>query len=218
MSIRISVRAEPHSLGEPIEVAVAISNDDDRVLALDDPRTSQSVTAHLLDSRTNEDMSYTMGKLDVTTFGEDQYALVIPKSEVVEIAPRAAFDFTTDANERLFLRPGTFQVFVTDDGDGGEVKSNELRLRIEITRESIPHLLALAQDMERDYGRREWAMDWLAKLYPAFRLELPPPDAQAASRERMEARNRAIYADFTAWWQENEHTPAVDALLQRLNS
>ena len=46
-----------------------------------------------------------------------------------------------------------------------------------VTRDSVSLLFATAHDPQMSYGRREWAMDRLARLFPGFRLSLPLPDA-----------------------------------------
>jgi len=211
MHIRISTGAQTFALGLPIPVAISLANDGDQRFVGEEPDSSMTVEYHQLDVRTKEDLSYAMGKLTTTTFGPEQYALVTPVPKQLELAPHTAHAFTTDANERLYQRPGKYEVFVTMERVG---KSNSLPLTVTFTRASVAPLLPLARDTAAEYGRREWAADWLARLYPGFRIKLAAPDASEAVRAQLEADNGPVYDAFQVWWQGQQNEPQLDAQLQ----
>lgn len=213
MHIRISTSAPTSALGLPIPVAVSLVNEGDQRFVGEEPDTSMRVEYHQLDGRTKEDLSYAMGKLTTTSFGPEQYALVTPTPKQLELAPHTAHDFTTDANERLYQRPGKYEVFVTMEQVG---KSNSVPLTVTFTRASVAPLFALARDPAAEYGRREWAADWLVRLYPGFRIKLAAPDAPQAQRAQLEADNRPVYDGFQAWWQERQTDPQLDTQLQSI--
>jgi hypothetical protein len=209
--MRISTSAQAVALGLPIPVAVSLANDSDHCFIGEAPEASMAVEYHQLDARTKEDLSYAMGRLTMTNFGPDQYALITPVPKRLELAPHAAHDFTTDPNQRLYERPGMYEVFLTMERVG---RSNSIPLTISFTRASVAPLFALARDATAEYGRREWAADWLAKLHPGFRLELAAPDATEAVRAQLEAKNRPVYEAFSAWWHAHESDPQLDAQFQ----
>lgn len=214
MQVNISTANAVYGLGKPIKVDVTITNTGHRVLVLDQPASSLAVEMHLVDRRTREDLSYTMGRVGTTVLpgAGDRYALVVPVAKPFQIEPRASFSFSTDPQQRLFLRPGVFDCFLTIDAD----HSNRIQLTVEFKRDSVDELFALARDPAQTYGRREWAMDWLAKLYPAFRLALPVPDAADAARAQMESSNRTVYESFATWWRANQQGTQMDERLLRL--
>ena len=214
MQLNISTANSVYALGKPIRVDVTIANTGDRTLVLDEPASSLAVEMHLVDRRTREDLSYTMGRVDTTVFpgAGDRYALVVPMGKPFQIGPHASFSFSTDPQQRLFLRPGVFDSFLTIDAD----QSNRIQLTVEFNRGSVDELFALARDPAQAYARREWAMDWLAKLYPAFRLALPTPDAADPSRAQLESSNRTVYESFATWWRANQQGTQMDERLQRL--
>jgi hypothetical protein len=213
MHIRISAGAETYAMGLPIPVAVSLANDGDQPFVGEAPDSSMAVEYHQLDARTKEDLSYAMGKLTTTNFGPDQYALVTPVPKRLELAPHTAHDFTTDPNQRLYQRPGRYEAFVTMERVG---KSNSIPLTISFTRASVAPLFALARDATAEYGRREWAADWLARLYPGFRIKLAAPDASEPVRTQLEADNHAVYDAFQRWWHAHESDPQLDAQLQSM--
>lgn len=212
MQIKLSDKSYP--LAKPFPVEITYANATGHVVVLDSPAKSLAVELHLLDLRTKEDLSYTMGKMTTTSFGgdKDQYALVTPIPEALSIAPGSSLVFMSDPNERLYLRPGKFDCFLTDPS--GE--SNHLELTIELTRESVDSLFDLAKDEKQEYSRREWAMDWLQKLHSEFLLELPLPDATPAKRAQAEADNKVVYAGFAAWWNQHKHDVDMDEKLKHV--
>lgn len=212
MQIKLSDTSYP--LAKPLPVEITYDNPTGQVLVVDNPVKSLFVEMHLVDLRTKEDHSYTMGKVVTTTFrgDQDRYALVKPVPEALSIAPGSAFVFTSDPNERLYLRPGKFDCFLTDAA--GE--SNHLELTIELTRESVVTLFAIAREPKQGYSRREWAMDWLQKIHSEFRLELALPDDPPQKAAQDEADNAVVYAGFATWWSQHEHGADMDERLKRV--
>jgi hypothetical protein len=210
MQIKLSDKSYP--LAKPVPVEITYENPTGSVLVIDNPVKSLAVEMHLLDLRTKEDLSYTMGKIITTSFGGDRdaYALVTPIPEPLQIAPGASFVFSSDPNERIYLRTGKFDCFLTDAS--GE--SNHIELTIEFTRESVDGLFEMAKDEEQEYSRREWAMDWLQKLHHEFRLKLPLPGEPTAKKAQDEADNKVVYAEFAAWWNQNKRAADMDGTLK----
>lgn len=197
-------------MGKPLPLDITLANPDSRALVIEDPAQSLDIEIHLVYKPTGEDLSFTMGKVTSTQIGSvDQYALEVPVPKPKSIAPGASLSIKPDANSRLFLRPGDYDAFVTHK----DSESNHVPLKVELTRESVALLFATARDPQMPYSRREWAGDWLVRLYPQFRPSLSPPSESAAQRAQREAGNQPLYQRFAEWWREQQ---AADGLEERL--
>ena len=202
MTMKIKFSKPVYSLGEEIAAEIVYDNPTTVPLKLENPSKSFDVVMHVVDSKNKEDLNYTMGTMTVTLIDKatDQYVLAQPPKEQMEIAPATAFQFTSDLNNRLYLRPGKFDGFLTDGGK----ESNHVAITILFDNPAVDHLFALARDPQEGYGRREWAMDWLRQIYPEFKLALPLEDDPAGVRAQKEASNQVVIEKFFHWWQENK--------------
>lgn len=210
MQLILSAAKARLSLGEPAMFEVAVVNPGPQPLSIDEPTGSMEVEMHLVDRQTKEDLSYAMGKAVAMPLpGNDRWAMSVRPRQPVEIAPNASLRFTTDAGARLYLRPGTYDAYLTIEG----TESNRVELTIAYSRATVALLQALAGDPAQSYSRREWATDWLARLHPKFKLALPLPDEPAASREAKEAGNRRVLEAFATWWQRAATRDDIDAIL-----
>lgn len=198
-------------LGESVPAEVSYKNDTEEKIVIENPAKSLDVILHLLDSLNGEDLNYTLGKIEVTVMDKtaDHYAKSLPPREMLTLEPNSAFTFTTDLSERLYLRPGDFTCYLQE----GEKESNRVTISVKYKRESVIPLVQIARDPNMIYGRREWAGDWLKKLYPRFQFELPydedPPDVRKKKEEQISVK----VAEFLSWWQENSNNPKIDTLL-----
>ena len=200
-------------LAKPLPLEITLANPGSTPLSLDDPAQSLDLEMHLVDKGTGEDLSFTMGKISSTPLGGgDRYAVEVPVPKPTTIAPGASLAVRPDANARLYLRPGDYEVFVTHK----QARSNPVPVKIEMTRESVALLFATARDPQMPYSRREWASDWLARLYPAFRPSLALPTDAAAVRAQQEAGNQPLYQRFAEWWREQQAAPGLDERLAKL--
>lgn len=208
----LKISKASYFLGESIPAEIRFTNGGGKRLSREHPAKSLEVTVHFIDKKSGEDLNYTMGRLTSTIIDRaaGEYALVMPPKEKVEIEAGGTIDFTTDPDARLFLRTGRFDCLVRDHG----ADSNRVELAIQFTRESVDTLLALAADPAGDYSRREWAMDWLRKLRPEFRLKLSTPDHTAAVRAENETFNQPLIEKFKAWWKVHRDDPAIEAQLK----
>ena len=202
-----------YDLGKSTPVNITYENPGANGIVMENPSKSLYVTMHVVDTKTQEDMSYSMGKIEVTDIdsASGQYALVEPPNEEIQIEPKSSFTFTSDVNSRLYLRPGEFECVLIDHDDE---ESNRAQITIEFTKESVPDLLELARDENQDYGRREWAMDWLQELYPEFKLNLSLEDDSDYIKKQNEVCNKVIYDAFVEWWNENKDTEQMEELLK----
>jgi len=199
-------------LGKPLPLEVTLRNPGSSPLVIDDPAQSLDIEFHFIDQQTREDLSFTMGRISTTTMGTvDEYAIEVPVPKPTTIAPNGVLAFKADANMRLFLRPGNYQAYVTHK----DSESNRVPVKVVYTRDSVSVLFATAHDTQMSYGRREWAMDRLARLFPAFRLSLPLPDAPAATRTQQEAANQAVYVRFAEWWRDQLASADLDERLEK---
>ena len=200
-------------LGQPLPLAVTLGNPGSSPLVIDDPAQSLDLEYHFIDQQTREDLSFTLGKTTTTIIGSvDEYAIELPIPKPVTIPPGGSLNVQADANVRLFLRPGDYQAFVTHQGS----ESNRVPVKVVYTRDSVSMLFATAHDVQMSYGRREWAAERLARLFPGFRLSLPLPDAPAAARAEQEAANQAMYVKFAAWWRDQLGAADLDDRLEKL--
>ncbi|MCJ7604149.1 MAG: hypothetical protein MUO63_21950 [Desulfobulbaceae bacterium] len=202
--MKIKVSKPTYSLGEAIIAEIVYENPTTMPQQLENPSKSFDVVMHVVGARNKEDLNYTMGTMGVTIIDKatDRYVLTQPAKEQIEIDPATSFQFTSDLNNRLYLRPGKFDCFLTDS----DKESNHLTITILFDNTAVDYLYALALDPQQIYGRREWAMDWLRKLYPEFRLDLPLDEDPAEVRVRKEAANKVIGEKFFQWWQDNKKT------------
>jgi hypothetical protein len=201
------------ALGMPLPLEVTLGNPGTGPLVIDDPAQSLDIEYHFIDQQTREDLSFTLGKITTTIIGNvDEYAIELPSPKPVTIPPAGSLIVKADANVRVFLRPGDYQAFVTHQGS----ESNRVPVKVVYTRDSVTVLFATAHDAQMSYGRREWAAERLARLFPAFRLSLPLPDAPAATRAEQEAANQAVYVKFAAWWRDQLQTADLDERLDKL--
>lgn len=212
--MQITLRAAAATpLGKPLPLDITLANPGSSPLVIDDPAQSLDIEMHMVYKPTGEDLSFTMGKVTTTQFGSvDEYAIEVPPPRPKSIAPGASLAIKPDANARLYLRPGDYDVFVTHK----DSESNHVPLKVELTRESVALLFATARDSQMPYSRREWASDWLARLYPAFRPSLSLPDEAAAQRAQREAGNQALYQRFAEWWREQQTSAQLDERLANL--
>lgn len=199
-------------LGESIPVEITYDNGTSETVVMDNPSKSFDVLMHSIDMKTNEDMNYTMGKVIVTDIDKasGQFALVEPPKEQIEIIPNSSFVFTSDLNERLYLRPGKFDCRLTDNGS----ESNHVEITIKFTKKSVDYFFRLVQDTEQIYGRREWAMEWLQVLYPDFKLNLPLEDDHDDIKRQKETSNRRVYDQFAEWWNNNKDAKYIEERLR----
>lgn len=199
-------------LGESIPVEITYENGTSETVVMHDPSKSFDVLMHLIDMKTNEDMNYTMGKVIVTDIDKasGQFVLVEPPKEQIEIIPNSSFVFTSDLNDRLYLQPGEFDCFLTDN----DKESNHIKISVKLTKVSVDNLFKLAQKKETDYSRREWAMESLQVIYPGFKLKLPLENDPENIKTQKEIANTQIYNEFTEWWNNNKNAKYIEELLK----
>lgn len=183
------------ALTEPLPFTVVVTNRTTAALTVEDPRASTHATLHLVDVQTKEDHAFSMGQTTTTNLGQDQWALAVPVVKPVTLNAADSLQVRADANERLFLRPGTFDVFFSLD----DAQSNHVTLTVRFTPKSVERLLGLAADANASYARREWAVESLKRLKPDFTLTLPLPDATPKQRAPLEAANREAVRSLRQW-------------------
>jgi len=210
-SMLIKFKKTSFYFGESVPVEIDYWNRGPDKITIANPAKSFEIYMHVLDSTTLEDLNYTMGRIEVTVMDKagDQYAKSVPPQEVIAIAPDSFTSFSTDPNERLYLHPGNFICYLTE----GEKESNRVSISVKYQRESVVPLIQIARDSSMIYGRREWAADWLKKIYPGFQLDLPYDEDTPEVKKEKEKQITVKVAEFLSWWQENKDSPKLDTLL-----
>lgn len=193
-TLTLSVKSSA-ALTEATPIVVVVSNATKTPLTLEDPRASTHASLHLVDTTTREDFSFSMSQPRTTDLGQGQWALVAPVVAQVTLAAGQTLEVRADANERLFLRPGTFDVFFTLD----DVQSNHVTLTVRFTMPALERLIGLAADPRASYARREWAVELIKRVKKDLSLSLPLPEATPTEREPLEAQNRAAVASLRQW-------------------
>ncbi|MER2567005.1 MAG: hypothetical protein ABTQ32_40135 [Myxococcaceae bacterium] len=193
-TLTLSVKSSA-ALTEATPIVIVVSNTTKTPLTLEDPRASTHASLHLVDTTTREDFSFSMGQPRTADFGPGQWALETPVVERVTLAAGQPLEVRADANERLFLRPGTFDVFFTLD----DVQSNHVTLTVRFTASALERLITLAADPRASYARREWAMELIRRVKKDFTLSLPLPEATQTEREPLEAQNRVAVTSLRRW-------------------
>lgn len=203
-------------LGESIPAEINYMNSTSEKILVENPAKSLDINLHMLDSASGEGFNYTLGQTETLVIDKasDRYVTTVPKKELVTIPPDSGISFKSDLNERLYLRPGNFICYLTE----GEKESNRVALAVHYQRESVIPLVQVARDPNMIYGRREWAGDWLRKLYPGFQLDLPYDEDTPDVRKEKEKQISLKVAEFLSWWQENRNNPQMDTLLLQAES
>ncbi|RZB35487.1 MAG: hypothetical protein SRB2_03080 [Desulfobacteraceae bacterium Eth-SRB2] len=188
-------------LGETVPVIIIYENASDKKLVRPDPSESLDVVMHVVDSQNKEDLNYTMGMLKTTVIdmASGQFVDEMPKIKDIEIAPGASYSFSSDIHERVYLRPGKFDCFASEN----KTESDHVQIRIDFTKASVDYLASISMDQGKEYGRREWAMDWIGKIYPPYQLKIPVAGDSESTRLNHEKYNKQKYDEFLKWWHAN---------------
>ena len=211
--MHIKLNKSSYFLGEPIPVKVCFTNSSKETMVLENPSKSADVILHLIDLGDQQDHFYYMQQTQVliTDPKKDQYVTIEPPKEQISIAPSLSFEFTTDANDRLYLQPGTYNCFLTDSNS----RSNQVEIKIEFNQHSVDHFFILAQDNDLSYGRRDWAMKAIQQIYPRFKLNLSTENDPEDNKEKKEAGNIPVYQEFAEWWKKNKDTKEIKNLFNQ---
>lgn len=215
LSIKIISEKEEYNLGKSLPITVTYSNRGLLSVRTEDPLKSLNVEMHVIDKKTQEDLNYTMGTIEVTQLGDnvDEYVIVEPIPDFVEIEASGELSFITDLNDRLYLRPGKFECELRDSA----VISNRKNLTVKYTAESVDLLFNIVKNAELDYSRREWAADWLKELVPNFRFKLTLDTDSEEMKKQNESANKEIYDAFSNWWKSNKDSKEAAIKLKRIN-
>jgi hypothetical protein len=213
--IKITLEKTEYNLGEPLPIAVVYSNRGSTSIKKEDPLKSLNIEMHVIDKKTSEDMNYTMGKIEVTHLGgnTDEYVIVEPIPDYVEIEAGGELSFVTDVNNRLYLRPGKFECELRD----GAIISNRRNFAVQYTVKSVDLLFNIVKDPTLGYSRREWATYWLEELAPDFRFKLTLDTESEEVKKQNEYANEKIYDAFSNWWKGNKDSKEVAIKLERIN-
>lgn len=211
----IKFSKEIFEFGDAIPAEVIFVNTSNEVLQLpENPKKSVDLLMHVVNVNSLEDLNYSIGKVQVSKFGNDQFALAVPIKEKFELQPKSVFSFVSDINDRLYLTPGKYDCFLANYL---VEKSNKETITISFTAGSVSYLLKTSADDRMSYGKREWACDWLKKIDPQFELQLPLEGDSDDQRKTKKAFNERSYAQFQKWWEENQKTEACMKKIHQLN-
>jgi|WetSurMetagenome_2_1015567.scaffolds.fasta_scaffold94054_2 hypothetical protein len=201
--------------GDSIPAEIIFVNTSNDILVLkENPQKSIDLVMHAVDLKTAEDLNYSIGKPEVSRFGDDKFALAVPIKEKFEIQSKSLFSFVSDLNNRLYLAPGKYDCFLVNYL---VEKSNKTTLTISFTPGSVSYLLKTSVDEREGYGKREWAYDWLKKINPQLELHLTTDGDSDDQRKTKIAFNERAYAQFRKWWEENQKTETMVKKIQQLN-
>lgn len=215
LSIQIILEKKAYHLGEPLPISVVYRNAGSSSVKREDPSQSLNIEMHVIDRKTREDFNYTMGKIEVTQFGEvsDEYAIIEPIPGDIEIEAQTEFTFVTDLNQRLYLGPGGYDCELREHA----MVSNKEAVSIWYTRDSIVLLFNLVSDSTLDYSRREWAADWLREVVPNFNIKLALDTDSDAVKSQYESANILEYKRFQQWWEANRDSKKIRMTLESIN-
>ncbi|HWK03326.1 MAG TPA: hypothetical protein VNS58_06825 [Puia sp.] len=211
--MHIKLNKSSYFFGEAIPVKVCFENPSKETMVLEDPSKSADVMLHLIDVGDQQDYYYYMKKMQVliTDPKKDQYVIVDPPKEHISISPSSSFEFTTNANERLYLQPGTYNCYVSEGND----ESNKVEIKIVFNQHSVDHFFMIAQNADMEYSRRDWAMKAIQRIYPRFKLNLVTENDPKDSKTKKEAENIPVYHEFEEWWKKNKDTKEVKSLFNQ---
>ena len=199
--MKINLSKQTYYLGEAILVDINYQNLFSSAVSMPDPKASFDVEMHLLDVNSQEDLSYTMGQSETTVMEDDsdQWALSVPVPENISIPANGIYHFISDPNERLYLRPGKFVLFVTDPNS----ESERVEVTVLLNKSALKHLSSIAMAPEQGYSRREWAMTNVQSVYPKFILKLPDDSCSKTTASEYEKNNQLQYQELIQWLNSN---------------
>lgn len=205
-----------YNLGESVMAEISYKNETSEKVTMQNPAKSFDILMRALDSTSKEELNYTMGKIEVTVMDKsaDQYAKSTPQKKMVTIEKDSSITFSSDLNDRLYLHPGDFVCLLKE----GTLESNPVAISVRFTRESILPLTQIAKDVNMSFGRREWAADWLQKIYAKLKLNLPLDEDAPEIRKEKESYNGAMIAEFMNWWHDNQNSDKLEILIRNANT
>ena len=210
--IRLSLPRPRAVLGEPLVVEVAYVNRSNAPMSFRDPARTWEVMLSITDSR-GEAQRAPFGRIFRQAAGGVSRNVVEDASEI-ELEPGSEHKFTVDAWNRwpALFHPGRFQLQVIDrSSDVQTFLSNTVELAIAVARESVPLLLKLAADEKAPAEARQAAVEGLARLRPALRIQTDDPTPAQVRK------NAAALREFETWWAENKDSEAVAETMARIN-
>jgi hypothetical protein len=211
----ITFSKENFELGDSVPVEVIFVNTSNDVIRLNEnPQKSIDLVMHAINAKSSEDLNYSMGKVEVSGFGKDKFALTVPVKEKFELQPKSLYFFVSDLNDRLYLAPGKYDCFLVNYL---VEKSNKATITVSFTTGSVSYLLKTAVDERMNYGKREWAFDWLKKINPQFELQLTIDNDSPEQRKKKISFNERSYAQFRKWWEEHQKTEDCLKRIQQLD-
>jgi hypothetical protein len=193
---------------------IFVNTSNEPVNLQENPKKSVDLLMHAVNIATNEDLNYSIGKMEIRNFGKDQFAVAVPIKEPFEIAPRSMYFFKTDLNNELYLSPGTYECSLVNHM---VEKSNKVVVSITFTTASVKILARTAVDERVIYARREWAYDWLKKIDPELQLHLTQDSDSDAQKKEKVTFNQQSYQKFLSWWEENSKKEKYQELIRNIN-
>ena len=93
-------------------------------------------------------------------------------------------------------------------------ESNHVEIEVQYTKETVDSFIALLRNSGAEYGRREWALEWLQALYPEFDLKLSLPTDTDSVTAMNETDNRIRIDEFAQTWLQEKDTIDISAQLR----
>jgi hypothetical protein len=190
-SIELAAPKRVFSLGGSIPIGVRYTNQSSTPLELRDPQKTWEV--QLLAGG----MTVSFGKI-IRYAGEGRVRWSIESAETFSLKPGEQHAFQYDAGKRWPERfvPGVNPLQVKDVTDDAEtVLSNPVQVRVEVTAETFPALLAILEAEDSTPEGREFAERWVRRLHSGFTTP----------------------AEARMWWAQNAASPAVSAAIAKIN-
>ncbi len=230
-SHRIVVSMEPASVGvfNPFDVRVRYQNDGSAPWTLLDPETSIYVSIQsdpVQDDATwpvSGGVGFFLGRIPTETSvlpdGTQITQYFAPETREITIPPRGRHEFTIPLSQtsNTAFPPSPQVVYLKDDKE--QLRSNEFKFHIVLTRSAVDRMLARVKDKSRQYPEKNWSADWLEYIHPEPRLQMRfnRGAAEDERRKRLEAEFPDRIRQWEDFWEKARDTPEMRRQLEELN-
>jgi hypothetical protein len=194
------------SLGGSIPVTVRYENRGTAVLSFRQPEKTWEV--HLLiGARNVAPVEEAIGRIFYSNIG-GIVRRTVEDATTITLAPGRTYEFQFDPGQRwpeLFV-PGVNVLQVKDlSDDAGDILSNAVEIRVVYDAATFPALLAIAGQDNATLDSRQFAAEWIRRVYPDFSSI---GEAAASSQQLAEAQ---------AWWRSHRNDSEVQRRIEELN-
>jgi hypothetical protein len=210
--IRLTMRQTRFAVGEAIPITVTYVNRGAQPLTFRDPAKTWEVGLSVTASDGGV-QRVQFGRLFRQNFGQ-MSRMTLESADEITLEPEKEYAFECDAGERWpWLFPAGFYRLQVNDrtNDDFTLFSNEIDIAVVLTVKSVGRLLDLVADEKAELASRQYAADWIQRIYPPFLMHLtePTPAQKLTNQEMLDVAG--------AWWRAHRGTTEVKEKIDAIN-